>query len=143
SHLEIYKKITYENIDAALILEDDVVINNDLREILDNVTLSTTKPEILLLSRVNKYYKKPLKSINGSYSIQKLNKPRLLTLILLIKKLPVISFRTYTLCGWFLTNGAYSKIYLWLKFIQSYLFLYVFPKKRTPQLLMNRKAMPL
>ena len=71
SHLEIYKKITYENIDAALILEDDVVINNDLREILDNVTLSTTKPEILLLSRVNKYYKKPLKSINGSYSIHK------------------------------------------------------------------------
>ncbi|QDE47789.1 hypothetical protein EIN43_05535 [Enterobacter hormaechei] len=52
----------YENIDTALILEDDVVINNDLREILDNVTLSATKPEIILLSRVNKYYKSLLKA---------------------------------------------------------------------------------
>ncbi|EPP1355413.1 glycosyltransferase family 25 protein, partial [Enterobacter hormaechei] len=59
SHQKIYKRIIDENIDAALILEDDVVLNSDLREILNSVTLSKTKPEILLLSRVNKYYKKP------------------------------------------------------------------------------------
>ncbi|WP_353416946.1 glycosyltransferase family 25 protein [Enterobacter hormaechei] len=71
SHQKIYKRIIDENIDAALILEDDVVLNSDLREILNNVTLSKTKPEILLLSRVNKYYKKPFKHIFGSYNIHK------------------------------------------------------------------------
>ncbi|WP_341875476.1 glycosyltransferase family 25 protein [Enterobacter hormaechei] len=62
SHQKIYKRIIDENIDAALILEDDVVLNSDLREILNSVTLSKTKPEILLLSRVNKYYKKTVQT---------------------------------------------------------------------------------
>lgn len=71
SHQKIYKKIINENIEAALILEDDVILNSDLHDILNSVTLSKTKPEILLLSRVNKYYKKPLKPICGSYNIHK------------------------------------------------------------------------
>lgn len=71
SHQAIYKKIIAENIEAALILEDDVVLSCDLREILNNVTLSDTKPEILLLSRVNKYYKKPIKNIYGAYNMHK------------------------------------------------------------------------
>ena len=71
SHQKIYKKIINENIEAALILEDDVVLSSDLREILNNITLSKTKPEIILLSRVNKYYKKSIKNICGSYNLHK------------------------------------------------------------------------
>ncbi|MCM7587832.1 glycosyltransferase family 25 protein [Enterobacter chuandaensis] len=71
SHQKVYKKIINENIETALILEDDVVLCSDLCEILNNVTLSETKPEILLLSRVNKYYKKSIKKIYGSYNLHK------------------------------------------------------------------------
>jgi glycosyl transferase family 25 len=71
SHQKIYKKIINENIEAALILEDDVVLSSDLREILNNITLSKTNPEIILLSRVNKYYKKSIKKICGSYNLHK------------------------------------------------------------------------
>lgn len=73
SHQKIYKKIINENIEAALILEDDVVLSSDLSKILNNVTLSETKPEILLLSRVNKFYKKPIKNIYGSCNLHKMH----------------------------------------------------------------------
>ncbi|HBU6130109.1 glycosyltransferase family 25 protein [Enterobacter sp. 168J2] len=73
SHQAIYKKIITENIEAALILEDDIELSDDLSEILNNVTLSHTRPEILLLSRVNKYHKKPIKNIYGSYNVHKVH----------------------------------------------------------------------
>ena len=71
SHQKIYKKMIDEHIDMALILEDDVLINSDLPAILANVNLSSSEPDILLLSRVNKYRKKPCANINQNYKIYK------------------------------------------------------------------------
>lgn len=71
SHQKIYKKMADDELDMALILEDDVAINSDLPEILAKINLSSHEPEILLLSRVNKYRKKASKNINQIYKIYK------------------------------------------------------------------------
>ncbi|RAX14150.1 glycosyltransferase family 25 protein [Photorhabdus bodei] len=67
SHLKIYEKMVKENIQLALIMEDDAEIGRDIREILDFlITIDNKnlhKPNIFLLSKVNEYidtFKKPL-----------------------------------------------------------------------------------
>ncbi|KTL62574.1 beta1,4-galactosyltransferase waax [Photorhabdus laumondii subsp. laumondii] len=67
SHLKIYEKMIKENIQLALIMEDDAEIGRDIREILDFlITIDNKKPykpNIFLLSKVNEYmdtFKKPL-----------------------------------------------------------------------------------
>lgn len=71
SHQKAYKKMITEEIDTALILEDDVIINSDIEKIINKVTLDTTTAEILLLSRVNKFYTKQTKQLFSKYSIHK------------------------------------------------------------------------
>lgn len=63
SHQKIYKKMIDENIDSALILEDDVTLLDGFSEVIRKITLPENSPTVILLSRVNKYYKKPLKNI--------------------------------------------------------------------------------
>jgi glycosyl transferase family 25 len=71
SHQQIYRKMIKDNIKCALILEDDVRLNYDIVDILDNIDLSNNKPEVVLLSRVNKFHKNPIKNITKNYSLHK------------------------------------------------------------------------
>ncbi|EKK5420052.1 glycosyltransferase family 25 protein [Enterobacter hormaechei] len=71
SHQKIYKRIVDEGIAQALILEDDVLIENILPELLKGIKLSNNTPEIILLSRVNKFRKKAVRSITTIYKIHK------------------------------------------------------------------------
>jgi glycosyl transferase family 25 len=71
SHQLIYKKMTHENIDTALILEDDVVLSEDICAILKNLNLSNYRPEVILLSRVNKHLQKSIRPITKEYSLHK------------------------------------------------------------------------
>ncbi len=71
SHQLVYKKMIDDNIDTALILEDDVILHADTGNILVNLNLSNNRPEVVLLSRVNKYLKKPTRNITGHYSLHK------------------------------------------------------------------------
>ena len=71
SHQKIYNRIVDENIAQALILEDDVLIENILPELLKGIKLSNSTPEIILLSRVNKFRKKAVRSLTTIYKIHK------------------------------------------------------------------------
>lgn len=71
SHQKIYKRIVDEGIAQALILEDDVLIENILPELLKGIKLSNSTPEIILLSRVNKFRKKAVRSLTIIYKIHK------------------------------------------------------------------------
>ncbi|EMM6517663.1 glycosyltransferase family 25 protein [Enterobacter ludwigii] len=71
SHQKIYKRIVDEGIAQALILEDDVLIENILPELLNGIKLSNSTPEIILLSRVNKFRMKAVRSITTIYKIHK------------------------------------------------------------------------
>ncbi|WP_331704370.1 glycosyltransferase family 25 protein [Enterobacter ludwigii] len=71
SHQKIYKRIVDEGIAQALILEDDVLIENILPELLKGIKLSNSTPEIILLSRVNKFRKKAVRSLTTIYKIHK------------------------------------------------------------------------
>lgn len=71
SHQKIYKKMIDEGIESALILEDDVVLCDDFCEILKKTSIPTKKPSVILLSRVNKFYKNPIKNISGQYFLHK------------------------------------------------------------------------
>ncbi len=71
SHQLIYRKIVSEDIKSALILEDDISITKDTCSILENINLSDNKPEVVLLSRVNKYLKKPIINITKKHSLHK------------------------------------------------------------------------
>ena len=67
SHLEIYKKIIKENIDNALILEDDVMISNSLKKYINLFTKKSNDWDYLSLTKqsyksafyyvYNKYYR--------------------------------------------------------------------------------------
>ncbi|MEG5839030.1 glycosyltransferase family 25 protein [Enterobacter mori] len=71
SHQKIYKKMIDENIDNALILEDDVVLNEDFKNVLEHISIPTNSPSVILLSRTNKFFKKPLKKITHKHSLHK------------------------------------------------------------------------
>ncbi|WP_345828583.1 glycosyltransferase family 25 protein [Erwinia sp. HDF1-3R] len=69
SHQKAYKRMIDNNISEALILEDDALLPDCLPSLLSNEMLTSSKPGILLLSRVNKYIKKPTRSLNGIFSV--------------------------------------------------------------------------
>ncbi|WP_380183603.1 glycosyltransferase family 25 protein [Kalamiella sp. sgz302252] len=71
SHQLIYKRMVEEKIDSALILEDDVTLPDYLPELIQTVSLDKNKAEVLLLSRVNKYFKKPFKKLDGNLNIHR------------------------------------------------------------------------
>ncbi|MEI2267167.1 glycosyltransferase family 25 protein [Erwinia sp. CGal63] len=72
SHQFIYKKMINEKIKAALILEDDVTLPDFLPSMLEKISLNKTQAEVLLLSRVNKYFKKPVKLLDDHLSIHRI-----------------------------------------------------------------------
>lgn len=49
SHFELYKKITKEKVESALILEDDAIISDDLPEILPQLENQLRRDEIIML----------------------------------------------------------------------------------------------
>lgn len=73
SHQSIYKKMVTENIPAALILEDDVHLPDNLSFILSRITLSRTRPEVTLLSRVNKFRNKQSQPLAPGFSLHRIH----------------------------------------------------------------------
>jgi glycosyl transferase family 25 len=71
SHQKIYKKIIDDNIPYALILEDDITLPEDIVNILNSLQVKNDKPYIILLSRVNKYIKAPIKNIDRKHALHK------------------------------------------------------------------------
>lgn len=71
SHQKIYRKIIDENIENALILEDDVVLNDDFKNVLAHISIPADSPSVILLSRSNKFFKKPLEKITHQHSLHK------------------------------------------------------------------------
>ncbi|WP_449543510.1 glycosyltransferase family 25 protein [Enterobacter ludwigii] len=71
SHQKIYKKMIEDNIENAFILEDDVILNESFKKIAQTLIIPSDKSTVVLLSRPNKYFKKPLKKITGSYHLHK------------------------------------------------------------------------
>ncbi|WP_130835938.1 glycosyltransferase family 25 protein [[Erwinia] mediterraneensis] len=72
SHYYIYKKMVSERIDTALILEDDVKLTENLPEVLSWYTnYRSDRPEVMLLSEVNKHIAKPCAEINKSLKVVK------------------------------------------------------------------------
>jgi glycosyl transferase family 25 len=70
SHLKIYRKIVEDNIDIALILEDDAVLSNNINTALKDIEAfdeKSYKPALFLLTKVEKYissFPKRLEYIN-------------------------------------------------------------------------------
>ena len=71
SHQNIYKKMIEENIPEALILEDDVTLPDNLPELINLLPPSPKEPNVLLLSRVNKYFKSPIKNLGSNFKIHR------------------------------------------------------------------------
>ncbi|EQC1409824.1 glycosyltransferase family 25 protein [Providencia rettgeri] len=59
SHLSIYKKMVNENIEQALVLEDDAVLPHNIEDIISKIKLLDSKrsPNIFLLSKIDSYIK--------------------------------------------------------------------------------------
>lgn len=57
SHLTIYKKMVKENIEHALILEDDVIVPKNILNCIQNIKIldHKNKPNVYLISKVNSY----------------------------------------------------------------------------------------
>ncbi len=71
SHQKIYKRMINENIDHALILEDDVILGNDFKNVIDHVSIPDDQPVVILLSRSNKFFDNALKPICPGFSLHK------------------------------------------------------------------------
>lgn len=71
SHLKVYKKMVNENIDIALVLEDDAILANDLSSTLREINAidNKQKPNIYLLSRADSFIKNQ-KISNNIYRIK-------------------------------------------------------------------------
>ncbi|SQK76910.1 glycosyltransferase family 25 protein [Tatumella ptyseos] len=87
SHLKIYKKMANENIEKALILEDDALLKVDLVKIVEWYNnIENKSEEVILLSEVNKYFTKPIKKINEDYHLVDVAEAALTHCYLLNKK---------------------------------------------------------
>lgn len=69
SHQSIYRKMIQENIESALVLEDDVHLPDDLIDILENISVDSNAPQVILLSKVNRYLARPVNKINATHSL--------------------------------------------------------------------------
>ncbi|MEW6483373.1 MAG: glycosyltransferase family 25 protein [Pseudomonadota bacterium] len=87
SHLKIYKKMANENIEKALILEDDALLKVDLVKIVEWYNnIENKSEEVILLSEVNKYFTKPIQKINEDYHLVDVAEAALTHCYLLNKK---------------------------------------------------------
>nr|WP_282558437.1 glycosyltransferase family 25 protein [Providencia rettgeri] len=59
SHLSIYKKMANENIEQALVLEDDAILPHNIEDIISQIKIfdKIRKPNIFLLSKIDSYIK--------------------------------------------------------------------------------------
>lgn len=71
SHLYIYNKIIENSDNVALILEDDIKVNEDIIEIIEYISKHNDpkKAEVIILGTVNEYIDSFKKRINEKYSI--------------------------------------------------------------------------
>ncbi len=67
SHIKVYKKFVATNINYALIFEDDAIFLNDFSENLQKFIIKNFKfnKQIILLSELWQFYKKPLDTENN------------------------------------------------------------------------------
>ncbi|PKH23586.1 hypothetical protein CIG19_09140 [Enterobacterales bacterium CwR94] len=65
SHISIYKKMVDEKISVALILEDDVSLNENARDVLDMIENKISSDEIILLNSAKQYLNRPIHKMNG------------------------------------------------------------------------------
>lgn len=73
SHQFIYRKMVEENIEKALILEDDVYLPHNLKDILKNITIETYAPQVVLLSKVNRYLAHPARRITDTHNLHRVH----------------------------------------------------------------------
>lgn len=65
SHISIYRKIVENNIPHALIVEDDITMNESLPLILHKITELIGKKEIILLNQAKQYLSKVVRTLPG------------------------------------------------------------------------------
>ena len=67
SHIKIYRKFIKSEYEFALILEDDAIFVKDIEDILLKFIISSFKfkKQIILLSELKQFYKKPLEKIRN------------------------------------------------------------------------------
>ncbi|MCT4701513.1 glycosyltransferase family 25 protein [Enterobacteriaceae bacterium H20N1] len=73
SHQKIYKKMIADNIDQAVIFEDDISLPDNIADIIEHIKIDNKKSSIVLLSRVNRFRTKPLKTITQNYKLHKMH----------------------------------------------------------------------
>lgn len=71
SHQKIYRRMIDEEIDAAVVLEDDIALTNDFKDVIQNIHIPNHFPAVILLSRSNKYFAKPLSKITETHFLHK------------------------------------------------------------------------
>ncbi len=70
SHYNIYKKIITENIEFALVLEDDAKLEKDLKQTISSLKNHLPEsPTIILLGPINKYSTLDSKNISDNYKL--------------------------------------------------------------------------
>ena len=75
SHVEIYRRIVAENIEFAVVLEDDVTLSPELPEILPELEAAVPDGEIALLFCINEYIRGPAKVLQlSSYNAVRLSR---------------------------------------------------------------------
>ncbi|QHM71264.1 glycosyltransferase family 25 protein [Mixta intestinalis] len=73
SHINIYRYIVEHDIASALILEDDASIPPHASNVIETLErqIDESKPCIVLLTKTQKYLKKPTRQITGEYALHK------------------------------------------------------------------------
>lgn len=71
SHVKVYKQIIKNNDDIALILEDDVKLNKNIKKYLNLLKINNNKnkPEVIILGKVNEYIDSFKKNLDDTYSL--------------------------------------------------------------------------
>ncbi|MBQ0956000.1 glycosyltransferase family 25 protein [Serratia symbiotica] len=71
SHLKAYRKLIDSNNEVALVIEDDVIIPSNLRNIINDIVKRNDKEKrlVTLLSKVNKYINKPVYELSNGQKV--------------------------------------------------------------------------
>nr|CDS57535.1 hypothetical protein SYMBAF_200005 [Serratia symbiotica] len=71
SHLKAYRKLIDSNNEVALVIEDDVIIPSNLKNIINEIVNRNDdeKKLVTLLSKVNKYINKPVYELSNGQGV--------------------------------------------------------------------------
>lgn len=71
SHQKIYQKIVDSNIEAAMILEDDIIFTREASDVLEKIKPASHRPEVILFSRANSYLSSPVSHLTHKHTLHK------------------------------------------------------------------------